>query len=169
MQKLCCTCVHGLMWLESACIVGTRSHVIAYKLYASHLQHTELNQLNQMNVCCSMVVEHAQKTHQPCSIEHSISTPSIRWLFHPFNIRSCNDRFYGLNFWHAVCNWMLCFEHKTCCKMWNCVKCYHKLLNILPFDFIFKFFEACKNDAKWQGPRNRFLSMPKWRFHNYNE
>jgi hypothetical protein len=58
-QKLCCTCVHWVMWMERPCIVGTKSHVVACEWYASHLQHTEFNQLNKLNACCSLVVEHA--------------------------------------------------------------------------------------------------------------
>ena len=98
-----CSCTHGyiriyiyaqavlhmctlVMFMERHCTVGSNSSLPSFEWYASHVQHTELNQLYKWNAGCSLVVEHSMSTHEPASFELISSFPNIGTSIHPVKI-----------------------------------------------------------------------------------
>jgi hypothetical protein len=99
-----------VMFMERHCTVGANSYLHPCEWYASHMQHTKLNQMYKRNAGCSMVVEHSMSTHEPVLFKLIISTPNIGTSIHAVKIN------------RAKTNFMLCssnMAYVSLCTAWT--------------------------------------------------
>ena len=143
-----CTLV---MFMERHCTVGSTSSLPSFEWYASHVQHTELNQLYKWNAGCSLVVEHSMSTHEPASFELISSFPNIGTSIHPVKINRAMTDFKSCasNMAYVSLCPVLMPDMQTRVRL---------LANSIKFIKKQKFveiglFEACKSDPEGLQPR----------------